>query len=373
MRIKTMLLGILLIVSIMFLGVSNASETSTDVSEANTDEVLQLDLQQAIDYGLEHNISIKIADLSIEKNKISYREARRASVDGNASGSLNGVLTDRGYYKRQSEMVLKVAEKTKEATKESIKIGIENSYFTILNKQEDIKTKEIALDRAQKLLDIAKSRLDLGVGTKQEVLSAEANLETAKLNLANAKDDLKYEKMNFNKLLGLELNKEVELTDQISFEKYPEVSLEEKIAEALENRLDVISAKEQYEVDKLNFEITSAVAPSNTYDYKESEFDNKKSYQELIDTENDVRLALNQSYIDLQKAQRAVEATKKNVESLEEAYRLTSLSYESGLKTITDVMEMQVNLNDTELAYNQALLQYELAKINFEASYGIGL
>lgn len=345
--------------------------------------ILEFTIDDAIQYAKENTETLKIADLEIDKQQLALKEAKREyknferpDIPGyrpTIDEQFGFKLIQEGYKVDASEMALLLAEKGKEISEELLNISVKNVYFDVLYNQEKIKIKELNLQRAQRQYKNTNTKFDLGTVTKQDVLTAEANLESAKLELANAMDDLEYAKMNFNKTIGLPINTKIVLTEKLKYEPLQEIKIEEKVSEALENRLDVIKAKEGYSLQKLNYKITTSFYPENTYKAKQALFDKEKSYNQLIQTEKDAEIEVRKSYLDLVKAERNIKGLEKNIESLKEAYRLTSLSYEVGIATSVDVMNVQQSLNEAELGYLQALHGYNMAKLNFEASYKVGL
>ena len=142
---------------------------------------------------------------------------------------------------------------------------------------------------------------------------------------------------------------------------------------ALENRFSVISKKEAYETAKVYYEILSKLYTSNTYKNRQAFYDMEKAYNDLVNAEADAVLAVKKAYVDMVKAGRSIEALGKSREALAEAYRLTLLSYELGMGTLVDVLGAESALKEMEIAELEAIHGYNLAKLNFEHSYGIGM
>lgn len=341
-------------------------------------EPTSMTMDDAVAYALENNRDIEIAEFNIEKEALNKRESDDAYNNAQKSSSsqystLSGKLVKKGYYKLLADLSYDLSFKQKEAAEFGAVTGAKSGFYTVLNKIKDIDTRTLNLERAQKVHDIARRKFDLGLGTRQELLMAEANLETARLDLESARDDLAYERMAFNKTLALPLEETIVFEGGFVFEPCPETDLEEKTAEALENRIDVIAARQAYEAAKLKEEIYGLFYTPNVYDYKQVQYEARTAYNELINAEDGARLSVQKAWIDLKKAERAVVSLEKNVASLQEVYRLTELTYDVGMGTQTELLQAQVDLENLELAYNQALMGYELAKLAFEASWQFGI
>lgn len=356
--------------------------SSSVIFADNQESIKSLTLQQAIDIALENSQDMQIAELNIEKANIGLKEAKKAQDDLEDFKAMYGTTLDnqlstklvkKGYYVKLSESGKLLAEKGKILNEEIIKFSVETNYYDVLFSKENIKVKEQNLERSKKQHDDVVAKFNLGMSTKQEILTAEANLQQANLDLENAKSDYEYKIMNFNQTIGMPLTEEINLTDKLEFEPVEAIDIDEKIAEALENRFDIIQSKENYENEKLEFDLTTSIFSLKTYKGKTALYDKESTYNELVKAENDVKLNVRKAYIDLTKAERGVQAFEKSIESLKEAYRLSTLSYEVGLSTLLDVLNAQKALNDVELAYLQTLYNYNMCKLNFELSYGIGL
>jgi len=346
--------------------------------DETVEEPMLMTIEDAVAYTAQNNRDIQIADFNIEKEALNKKESDKAFRNAEDSKSssystISGKLVKKGYYKLLADLSYDLALKQRDAVELGATIETKSGFYTILNKLKDVDTRTVNLERAQKVYDISSRRLDMGLGTRQELLMADANLESAKLDLESAKDDLVFERMSFNKTLGLPLDEQVTLDGSIGFEIYPDVDMEEKETQALENRIDVIAADQAYEASKLKEEIYGYFYTPNVYDFKQVEYEERSAYNELIDTEQEARLAVKKAYIDMRKAERGVSTLEKNVASMREVYRLSELTYEVGMSTQTELLQAQVDLETVELAYNRALLGYELAKMSFEASYQIGM
>lgn len=344
--------------------------------EQSQNNTYNLSMEEAVKLGLENNDAVKIAQLDIAKNQVISKKATSLWSKAPENSMIETKLLSDGYYKRQSDMAVKLSRKGKELLEQKIELGIKNSYYEISRSIKDIEVKGKNVLRVQEQQRIAEAKLKIGTGIKQEVLTAQAAVEEAKLLLANAQDDLTYKKMEFNKLLGLPFDATVNLIDDVinnmSLKKSENIDLYEKIQLAQKNRMETIQAKENVEVSRLYFDIVSNYSAENTYDYRAANYEKEKAINELNDTRQNVDLSVNNAYLNVQKAARAVGVYEKNISSLEEAYRLSQLSYEAGVGIQMDVLNAQNMLYNAELSYVQSLHNYNLAKLSFEASYGIG-
>lgn len=363
--------GILVAVSILLVSVLLATAGAQE-----SREVKSLSLEEAVNYALENSQAIKLAQLAVEEAEVSYKEADSAYdkiKNIPSADSLETYKLKEGYYRDLAKMGLTLAEKAEEQAREAVKFSVESAYFDLLFARDKVELQKDILEAAQKDMDIVNKKYELGMVAQIDVLSTQANLESARYNYNQAVRDAEYKLMSFNKTLGLPLKTEVELTDELTYSPPPEVDLEEKVAQALENRYEVIAAGEQYRVDKMNFDLTSVWYTPNTYVYKHAKYQMESSHQSLLSTQQEVELSVRKAYMDMIGAYEGIRVMDKNVERLEKAYNLTRLRYDVGMATSYDVINALNALNQVRLQRLQAIHAYNLARKQFEVSYGIGI
>jgi outer membrane protein len=376
---KKLLAVVLCVVTACALFVSAGADEAKDT--------VTFSLQQAVDYALENSAAIKLSYTAVDKAEVGYREAKSAYDKADDAGGLsreermlmssqmlfeNYKLTE-GFYKEMADMGRTLAKKGREQTIETVKMAVQNAYFNLLFVKEKAQIQKSILDSAKKDMDIANKKYELGMVSQVDVLSSEAALESAKLGYNTALRDLEYQVMSFNKTLGLPLKTEVTLTDSLAFEEPPEADLEERVTLALQNRYEVIAAKEQYRVNELNHKLTLGWYPENTFATRQARYDMENSHHKLVSAEQDVELSVRKAYMDMQSAYESIRVLGKNVERLEKAYDIARLRYDTGMATSQEVVNALNALNDIKLQRLQAIYGYNLAKIQFEASSGIGV
>ena len=359
--------------------------TSAGADEA--EQAVTFSLQQAVDYALENSAAIKLANTAVDKAEVGYREAKSAYDKADEAGELPRELRMQmssemrfesyklaeGYYKEMADMGRTLAKAGREQAMETVKMAVQNAYFNLLFAQEKAKIQESVLESAERDMDIANKKYELGMVSQVDVLSSEAALESARLGYNTALRELEYQAMSFNKTLGLPLKTSVNLTDSLTHEEPPEADLEERVALALKNRYEVIAAKEQYRVNELNHRLTLGWYPENTFITRQARYDMEKSHHQMVSAEQDVELSVRKAYMDMHSAYESINVLGKNVERLQKAYDITRLRYDSGMATSQEVVNALNALNDIKLQHLKAIHGYNLARLQFEASSGIGI
>lgn len=83
---------------------------------------------------------------------------------------------------RQRELDGEIAEQQFSENADQIRFDVEQSFFNLVSNKENIATSEIAVAQAQEALSLANIRLQAGVGTQLDVLTAQSELTQAESN-----------------------------------------------------------------------------------------------------------------------------------------------------------------------------------------------
>ena len=357
--------------------------SSTIMYAGEDDGIARYSMEDAIGVAHENNLDLQLAKDQIEAQELNLDEAERiedrtgelsADYFSGVSSQFESIRVNNGYYVRLAEMGLKLAEEGLEAAENMVECSVKNAYYDVLYYLQKYDVEQENYDRSKRQYEIAQTRLELGTGTRQELLNAESQMLSDELEMQNALSDLYYSRSYFNNVIGMPQESWFELEDDFSYDPIDgDLNMEELFASAKTNRFTVVSKQEAYEVAKLNYEITRTVYTPKTYKGMSAYNEKEAAYNELVKAEKTAELGVRKAYVDMVKAYRSIEALDKSVEALSEAYRLTMLSYEVGMATIVDVMNAQSALNELELGRLQAVKGYNLARMNFEFSHGVGL
>ena len=104
----------------------------------------------------------------------------------------------RGRGQEITETNLRVALRNAEASKlatvramETTVAAVESSYWDLVYARRNVEVQRSALDEAEELLELNRRRLDVQVGTRLDVISAEANVATQKASIISALNALR--------------------------------------------------------------------------------------------------------------------------------------------------------------------------------------
>ncbi|MDA9265018.1 TolC family protein [Planctomycetota bacterium] len=104
----------------------------------------------------------------------------------------------KGFGRSITETSLRVALRNAESSKlatvramETTVANIENSYWDLVYARQNVEVQRSGLQEAQELLDLNRRRLEVELGTRLDVISAEANVETQKSSIIAALNNLR--------------------------------------------------------------------------------------------------------------------------------------------------------------------------------------
>lgn len=94
---------------------------------------------------------------------------------------------------------------------------------------------------------------------------------------------------------------------------------------------------------------------------KKAESEAEQAAIQLRKTEDAIRLEVRQAFLDLEKAQKDIEAARAALTTALESFRLARASYRAGEGTNTEVLDASTALSRARANHAQALFDYDVA------------
>jgi len=300
----------------------------------------------------------------------------------------------------------KIAENNYEIKKKDLIQEARIRYHKYKKSYQDIQNKKFTLDLSNTSLENAKAKLDAGIGTKFEVLEAEAQLSRDQQSLNEKKIENEINKISLKEILNVKgdfkTNKEQNL---IGFWNH---KLNKNINEGLDKNLSLKNLILQKSIKKSQAESFLAQNKPNIYisnslsstfskgdslatnidseksgsnytntislNFAWSIFDggqNKNSYKSKIaDSESDkyayenlknvLTTSISKAYLNLKLNEEKIISSLKEIESSKESVRLSRLRYDVGISTLKDVLVRQSELSNAKSKNINAIYSYNL-------------
>jgi len=321
-------------------------------------EVRELSLARSIEMSLQNNLELRQTGYNLNLKETEYEEAKA-----------NNLLITSIISLKNAELNLKRAKNSfEEKKKQLIFDEVPNRYFEVLKNQEKVKIEQISVEQAKENLQIIKNKFSLGDANELDVMQAEIGLSLSQLNLVRAENDLATAKMNFNYALGLPTDTPIKLTDSFSFEPF-QITLEESIKKALQNRYEISQAQDELELARLKLSLKQ-----NEYT---SEIEQKKADIELREKEagleqfrQEIPVEITTSFLKLKEGEKNVEISRREEKQKEESYRIAQIQYKTGLITAASLLDSQIDLTQAKINALEALFDYNLRKTRFIKALG---
>ena len=306
----------------------------------------------------------------------------------------------------------KIAENNYEIKKKDLIQEARIRYHKYQKSYQDIQNKKFTLNLSTTSLDNAIAKLDAGIGTKFEVLEAEAQLSRDKQSLNEKKIEHEINKISLREIFNIkedfEINKKQNLT---GFWHY---KLNQNIYEGLNQNLSLKNLLLQQSIKKsqaksflsqnkpniyisntlsstfskgesLTTNIDSEKSGSNytntiSLNFAWSIFDggqNKNSYKSKIadaesekyayeNLKNVLTTSISKAYLNLKLNEEKIISSLKEIESSKESVRLSRLRYDVGISTLKDVLVRQSELSNAKSKNINAIYKYNLNLDNLE-------
>ncbi|WHX30343.1 TolC family protein [Brevibacillus agri] len=354
-----------------------AAETG-NTTTSETAALEELTLEKAIEQALQTNntlqnarIDAKNADLNESLSYITSADMSKDMIDS-LEGTKEQLNAAKAKYvgNAQAEINKKLNALMVKATESKIRLGAQNVYYNLIFAQDDYELKKQSLTRAETQLKVAKAAFDVGTKAKTDVLQAEMGVAGAKAALTSAANAVEVARMDLNDFLGVDLNKKWKIVSSNKQVAPISLTLEQAQAQALSKRVEMTKVQEELNLAELNVKLIEEYSALSTLQGRQARNNVDKSKMAIEEQKRTISKEVAQAYLNLNAAREAIEFQKTAKNSAAESYRLTNLRFENGLATTLEVIQAEEELSDRENQYQKAILNYNLAVVNFETALG---
>mgnify|MGYP001367361137 CR=1 FL=1 len=343
-----------------------------------------------------------------KQNNSNSQTLKTSQLSANPSLIINWDLIDplRGSEIKIARENFKIAANNYEIKKKDLIQEARKRYHDYQKSYQDIQNKKFTLDLSTTSLDNAKAKLNAGIGTKFEVLEAEAQLSRDKQSLNEKKIQNEINKISLKEILNIkgdfDINKEQNL---IGFWNH---RLNKNINEGLDKNLSLKNLLLQKSIKKSQAKSFLAQNKPNIYisNTLSSAFSKGDALSEIIDSEksgsnytntislnfawsifnggqnknsfkskiadaeaekysyenlkNILTTNISKAYLNLKLNEEKIISSLKEIESSKESVRLSRLRYDVGISTLKDVLVRQSELSKAKSKNINAIYNYNL-------------
>ena len=400
-------------------------------------DAVQLTLDESINMALTNNQSIKVALSDKDAANWKVKEAK-----GNSNFNFSARHSDARYrsynqYKtaysigdlysnsitatlpiytggklegsiKQAEVGYEISDLGLANTMQQVKMDATVAYYSILQATNLVQVSQQSVDSLNEHLKNVMAQYSVGTVAKSDVLRSEVELANAEQTLIKAQNSFELAVSNFNNIVGLPLETEVSVKDELKYEKYDK-TLEESISYAKEHRPDGIQAQKAIDVAKAGVKVAESgnlpqiafqgtkgwsndefpgshyptwqvalVTDINVFDgnvtkakVRQAEAGMDKSLEQAKQKQDGIQLEVRQAYLNMLEAEKRIKTSKVTVDKGQEDFKIAQVRYSAGVGTNLDVIDAQLALTQAKTNYIQAMYDYNTSRAKLDKAMGI--
>lgn len=285
---------------------------------------------------------------------------------------------------------------------------VEVDFLETLRSQELAKVATAQQERADKVLDQTKTRVQVGDAARREILQAEADALNAKVNTINAKNRTNVNSAALKAIIGLQKDYANLDLDPVSFVPATDLpaSIDDAVNLGLKNRPDLISRRKSLAAQRDNLRVTEIDAGLTwTLDFNYSRqfspdqlsnrnakfllsyplFDGGRSKAQvtadkagleaskaiLSQTEKDARSEIEAAFLTYSQDQRRLGAAELALKAARLNYEAASASQTLKVASLLEVITAQVSLVTAESNYIEASYDVQISQLKLRLVTGL--
>jgi len=260
-----------------------------------TADVLKIGFMEALQRGLKQNLGALLASNGMEAARgekwkelssvlpnittdtfesasqvnLAQTGFTKIKVPGFSFSSINPIVGPFGYFDtrafvsspivdfnawnkaRSADQSLRAARHTYKDARELVILVVGYNYLQTISADSRVATADAQLKTAEALFNQANDQLKAGTTPAIDALRAKVELQTRQQQLISAKNDYEKQRIAFARTIGLPPGQPFELTEKIPFDPQPPVTVDEALQRAYAMRSDYLSAESQLRAAEL--------------------------------------------------------------------------------------------------------------------------
>jgi len=397
---------------------------------------LNLNLEESIQIALENNMGYKIAGSTVDVSQAQVKEAEGAKklnmkLRGGVlqmsetldeedmaandysdlfalapavpiiSISANKIIYSGGKIESlidQAEANKQISLNDLEKEKQTIIYKVTEAYYKILQAEGIKKVSAQAVKQMQAHLGSSEALLKEGMIAPIDLNRIKSQLSNLEHNLIKAENGYELTMYNLNAIMGIDLNTELLLENNLSYEPC-EIDLEQGLIQAGENRLEMMNIFQQRRImeamvdaakgnrkPQVVFSAESGITGWQAmivaeYSFLDGGVNKAKLEQAEIklgqvdQSEKQVRqlieFEVRSAYLNMKEAEKLIKVAEEGIKNSQESFRIAQVKYNEGIATNTEVIDAQSTLIEAETNHLNALYDYNTARAALVKAIGV--
>lgn len=278
----------------------------------------------------------------------------------------------------------------------------DNSYYTYLSVKEKVVLAKKYQDLLKKLVSVVDDSYQTGMINQNELLKVQVQYNEASLQVQKAENGLKLARMALCRVIGVDLNTQIEINDSIGSETNSVSDLSANAQDRIEYKLlqsNVEMAKQNIKLVQGDYLPNAGVSVGYNYfnvildgmdnydshgmnamasvkipitsfgerkgKIKAAKADYNIKQYELQQAEEYLQLEIEQARLNFLDAKTRVEMTNKSLEQADENLRISQNNYNLGMETIVNLLEAQAEWQKAYSNKIDALTDLKIKESNY--------
>jgi outer membrane protein TolC len=286
-------------------------------------------------------------------------------------------------------------------------LTVGNAYLLCLADATRILSLDAQVQTSKVSLDQAIQNHQNGVSPRLDELRARVDYQTQEQSLIAATAREKKDRIALARAIGLPLDQEFKLTDQVPYAQFDAPTMETAMAEAIKNRSDLKAAQQQVTAAEKTLSAAHAerypeltaevdygeigVNPGNSYatlnatgklsgpifeegklrgDARIADAQLQQARAQLNNLEGQIRADVKDAILDIQSSEQLVSVARSNVDLASEALQDAQDRYRAGVSDNLAVSQAQSSVAEANDRYVSSLYQLNVAKLSLARAVG---
>jgi outer membrane protein TolC len=296
---------------------------------------------------------------------------------------------------------------TAQDARDLVVLTVGNAYLVCTADSARVEAVTAELATSKVTLDQAVAAHDAGTSPKLDVLRAQVDYQNEQQTLISAKNGLAKDKLALARVIGLPLDQEYRLTNDVPYAAFNDIDPQASVEQALKTRKDLAASGEQVKAAEAqkksawDYQLPVASFTGDFGDLGTTPGHSHSSYTatgevsmpilqiaktrgqnevasasyeqaraRLGDQAQQVNQDVHDAILDIQAAAKLVEATHSNVELANEALNEAQQRFKAGVSDNLPVSQAQSQTEQANDQYISALYQHNVAKLSLARALG---
>ena len=315
-------------------------------------------------------------------------------------------LTALNNYRSAQELV-KENEAALRDARDLVVLAAGGAYLQVQAAEARVRSAQAQIDTAQALFKQTQDRRAVGLNPQIDVNRSQVQLQTEQQRLMSLENDVAKQKINLARVVGLPVNDNYEITDDIPYSPAPDLTVEQALKQAFENRADLQSAEAQVRAAErarsaAHWEHLPSLALSADYgaiginpaqshgtftvvgtlripiwqggrtegETQEADAALGQRRAEREDVRGRIEADVRDAFLDLKTAANQLDVARNNQKVARETLTLTRQRFEAGITDSVEVTQAQESVVSADLDYITSVFAHNLSKVALARAIG---